>query len=178
MTKLFLLLVLTLGLSGTKSIYDFTMKDIDGKDISLNNYKGKVVVIINVASKCGYTPQYKEIQQFYEKYSSKGVVVLGFPCNQFMGQEPGSESDIKTFCTNQYHVTFPMFSKIDVKGSNQSPLYTYLTEEAQNGVESNKVAWNFQKFIIGKNGKLIKSYSPPTSVFDPEFIKAIELALN
>jgi glutathione peroxidase len=95
-----------------------------------------------------------------------------------MGQEPGSESDIKTFCSNQYHVTFPMFSKIDVKGSNQSPLYTYLTEEAQNGVESNKVAWNFQKYIIGKNGKLIKSYSPPTSVFDPEFIKAVELALN
>ena len=176
--KLLLFFSLLLGATGAKSIYEFTMKDIDGKDIPLSNYKGKVVVIVNVASKCGFTPQYKEIQSFYEKYSSRGVVVLGFPCNQFMGQEPGAESEIKSFCSKQYSVTFPMFSKVDVKGTDQSPLYHYLTEVAQNGVEGNKVSWNFQKFIIGKDGKLIKSYSPPTTVLSPEFIKSIELALN
>ena len=176
--KLVLFIALLLGATGSKSIYDFNVKDIDGKEVALSNYKGKVVVIVNVASKCGFTPQYKEIQAFYEKYTSRGVVVLGFPCNQFMGQEPGSESDIKSFWSSQYSVTFPMFSKVDVKGADQAPLYKYLTDEAQNGVEGNKVSWNFQKFIIGKDGKLIKSYSPPTSVLSPEFIKSIELALN
>ncbi len=176
--KLVLFIALLLGATGSKSIYDFNVKDIDGKEVALSKYKGKVVVIVNVASKCGFTPQYKEIQAFYEKYTSRGVIVLGFPCNQFMGQEPGSESAIKSFCSSQYSVTFPMFSKVDVKGADQAPLYTYLTDQAQNGVEGNKVSWNFQKFIIGKDGKLIKSYSPPTSVLSPEFIKSIELALN
>ncbi len=176
--KYFLVLLLSLIAAGDKTIYDFKVKDIDNKEVSLNDYKGKVVVVINVASKCGFTPQYADIEKFYQKYKSRGVVVLGFPCNQFMSQEPGTEVEIKEFCTSKFNVTFPMFSKVDVKGTNQAPLYKYLTEKAENGVADSKVSWNFQKYIIGKNGKLIKSYSPPTNVFDPEFIKTIELALN
>ena len=176
--KYVFVLLLSLFLPTSKAVYDFKVKDIDSKEVSLNEYKGKVIIVVNVASKCGFTPQYADLEKFYQKYKSRGVVILGFPCNQFMGQEPATESEIKTFCTSKYSVTFPMFSKIDVKGTNQAPLYKYLTTKSENGVADSKVSWNFQKYIIGKNGKLIKTYSPPTSVFDPEFIKTVELALN
>lgn len=171
-------LILSLFLASSNSIYTYKVKDIDGKDMALSDYKGKVVIIVNVASKCGFTPQYADLQKLYEKYKSRGVVILGFPCNQFMGQEPGGESEIKAFCTSKYNVSFPMFAKVDVKGSAQAPLYTYLTSKAENGVADSKVSWNFQKYIIGKDGKLITSFSPPTNVFDAEFIKTLELALN
>jgi len=162
----------------SKTIYDFNMKNIDGKDVSLSDYKGKVVLIVNVASRCGNTPQYKDIEAMYEKYKDKGLVVLGFPANNFMEQEPGSNETIKSFCTMQYHVTFPMFSKISVKGSDMAPLYKYLTSKTENGVVDAPIKWNFQKFLIGKDGKVITSIAPKTSVNDPEVVKSIEKALG
>lgn len=161
-----------------KTIYDFNMKDIDGKSVSLSAYKGKVLLVVNVASRCGNTPQYKDIEALYEKYKDKGLVVLGFPANNFMEQEPGSDATIKTFCTTEYHVTFPMFSKISVKGSDMHPLYKYLTDKSQNGVVDAPIKWNFQKFIIGRDGKVVSSIAPKTSVNDPDVIKAIEKALG
>jgi glutathione peroxidase-family protein len=155
------------------NLHDFTMKDIEGRDVKLSQYKGKVVVVVNVASKCGLTPQYTEIQAFYEKYKSKGVVVLGFPANNFMGQEPGSNADIKSFCDSKYGVTFPMFSKISVKGKDIHPLYQYLTSAT-----GQNVSWNFQKFVVGKDGKVVQSFNPRTSVTDAEFIDKIELLLK
>ncbi|MFM7016436.1 MAG: glutathione peroxidase, partial [Bacteroidota bacterium] len=138
-----------------KSVYDFTMKDIDGKPISLNEYKGKVIVFINVASKCGFTPQYESIEKFYENYKSKGVVVLGFPANNFFGQEPGTDEEIKSFCTSTYNVTFPMFSKISVKGEDMNPLYQFLTKKELNGSTDNNVKWNFHKIVVDKTGKVV-----------------------
>lgn len=157
-----------------KDIYGFTMKDIDGNDVSLSKYKGKVVVIVNVASKCGLTPQYKDLQAFYEKYQTKGVVVLGFPANNFLSQEPGSDSEIKSFCTANYGVTFDMFSKISVKGKDIHPLYQYLTDKSVNGKMDAPVSWNFQKFVIGKDGVLVQSFNPRTPVTEAEFIELIE----
>lgn len=161
----------------SKSVYDFKMKNIDGKEVALDAYKGKVLLFVNVASKCGLTPQYKEIQALYEKYKDKGLVVLGFPANNFMGQEPGSDKDIKEFCTLKYDVTFPMFSKISVKGSDQHPLYKYLTSKDENGAVDAKVSWNFQKFLVSKSGKVITSFGPQTSVTEADVTKAIEAAL-
>lgn len=171
------LLVIFLAAAPTKTVYDFTVKDIDGKDVSLSQYKGKVLLIVNVASLCGNTPQYKDIEALYEKYKSKGLVVLGFPANNFMGQEPGSDKEIKQFCTKEYAVTFPMFSKISVKGKDIAPLYSYLTQKSENGVIDAKVGWNFQKFLVSKKGTVISSLAPGTSVNDETFMKAIEKAL-
>lgn len=173
-----MLLVTLLAANPGKTVYDFKVKDIDGNQVDLAKYKGKVLLIVNVASMCGNTPQYKDIQALYTKYSSKGLVVLGFPANNFMGQEPGSDKEIKSFCTKEYAVTFPMFSKISVKGKDTAPLYTYLTQKAENGVVDAPVTWNFQKFLIGKDGHVITSVSPKTSVNDAEVIKAIEAALK
>jgi glutathione peroxidase len=160
-----------------KTVYDFTVKDIDGKNVSLSAYKGKVLLIVNVASLCGNTPQYKDIEALYKKYKSKGLVVLGFPANNFMGQEPGSDKEIKEFCTREYSVTFPMFSKVSVKGKDIAPLYSYLTQKSENGVTDAPVTWNFQKFLVGKNGQVIASVSPRTSVNDAAVLKQIEEAL-
>ncbi|MFN8298571.1 MAG: glutathione peroxidase [Chitinophagales bacterium] len=164
-------------LQGTKTVHDFTVKNIEGKDVSLSTYKGKVLLIVNVASLCGNTPQYKDIEALYEKYKDKGLVVLGFPANNFMGQEPGSDKEIQQFCTREYAVTFPMFSKISVKGGTQAPLYAYLTQKSQNGVLDAPVTWNFQKFLIGKDGMVITSFSPKTLVTEAEVTKAIDKAL-
>jgi glutathione peroxidase len=157
------------------SIYDIKVKDIDGKDVSLNDYKGKVLLIVNVASKCGFTPQYKALEVTYEKYKDKGFVVLGFPCNQFGGQEPGSNAEIKTFCSQKYNVTFPLFDKIEVNGKNLHPLYAALT-----GKESpfpGSIGWNFTKFLIGKDGKIAKRFESKATPDSPEVIAAIEAAL-
>ena len=171
------LLAVLLTAAPTKTVYDFKVKDIDGKDVSLSQYKGKVLLIVNVASLCGNTPQYKDIQNLYEKYNGKGLVVLGFPANNFMGQEPGSDKEIKEFCTREYAVTFPMFSKVSVKGKDIAPLYSYLTQKSENGVTDAPVTWNFQKFLVGKNGQVIASVSPRTSVNDAAVLKQIEEAL-
>jgi glutathione peroxidase len=145
-----------------KNIYDFKVKDIDGKEVSLSDYEGKVILIVNTASKCGFTPQYEGLQEIYTAHKDKGFVVLGFPCNQFRGQEPGSESDIKNFCTENYGVDFPMFSKIDVNGDNADPLYVYLKEAATGFLGTENIKWNFTKFLINKKGEVIDRYAPVT----------------
>src|SRR5436190_1840587 len=160
-----------------RSMYEFTMKDIDGKDVKLDAYKGKVAMIVNVASKCGLTPQYEGLEALYEKYKDKGFVILGFPANNFMGQEPGTEKEIKEFCSLKYNVTFPMFSKISVKGTDQHPFYTYLTNKQSNPGFDGDVTWNFEKFLADKNGKVITRFSPKTTPEDPEITKTIESAL-
>jgi glutathione peroxidase len=164
-------------LPGTKTVYDFKVKDIDGKDVSLSQYKGKVLLIVNTASLCGNTPQYKDIEALYANYKDKGLVVLGFPANNFMGQEPGSNEEIKQFCTKEYAVTFPMFSKISVKGKDIAPLYSYLTQKSENGVTDAPIKWNFQKFLIGRDGKVITSIAPGTKVTDKEVMTAIDNAV-
>lgn len=157
-----------------KTIYDFTMKDIDGNDVSLSQYKGKIVVIVNTASKCGLVEQFAEIEAFYKKYKDKGVVVLGFPENNFLSQEPLDNNEIKAFCTKNYGVTFQMFSKISVKGKDIDPLYNYLTSIEENGVIDAPVKWNYQKFIVNKDGIVVASIAPRTSVNDQEFMQHIE----
>lgn len=161
-----------------KSVYEFTMKDIDGKDVKLDTYKGKVSLVVNTASKCGLTPQYEGLQALYDKYKDKGFVILGFPANNFMGQEPGTEKEIKDFCTLNYKVSFPMFSKISVKGTDQHPFYTYLTNKESNPGFDGDVTWNFEKFLVGKDGKVIARFSPKTKPEDPKVIEAIEAALK
>jgi glutathione peroxidase len=160
-----------------KSIYDFTMKDIDGKDQKLEQYKGKVIMIVNVASRCGYTPQYAGLQKIYQQYKDKGLVILGFPANNFLGQEPGSNEEIKQFCSVNYQVTFPMFSKISVKGKDIAPLYKYLTEKETNPEFAGDISWNFNKFLIDRQGKIVARFGSRTAPEDEEVVRAIEQAL-
>ncbi|MBX3101681.1 MAG: glutathione peroxidase [Bacteroidetes bacterium] len=154
------------------SVYDFTVQDIEGRDVSLSQYKGKVLVFLNVASKCGYTSQYADWQAFYEQYTDKGVVVLGFPANNFMGQEPGTDKDIKSFCSTNYNVTFPLFSKISVKGHDMAPLYRYLTETT-----GEPISWNFNKVLVGKDGKPAAHFKSAVKPDDPAFIAALNKLL-
>lgn len=164
--------------AGAKSLHDFQMKDIDGNAISMNSYKGKIVLVVNVASKCGLTPQYKGLQAIYSKYKDKGFVVLGFPANNFGKQEPGSNSEIKAFCSANYGVQFPMFAKISVKGEDIHPLYRFLTEKENNPLHSGEIRWNFDKFLIGKDGTIIKRFHPKTKPEDDEITTAIEAVLK
>ena len=167
---------LTTPLDATEStIYEFSMKQIDGKDQSLSVYKGKVLVVVNVASKCGLTPQYAGLQKLYEANKEAGLVVLGFPANDFNGQEPGSNSEIQAFCSTEYKVSFPMFSKITVKGENAVPLYKWLI--AESGVEKD-IEWNFAKFIIGRDGKVKHRFAPQTKPDDPKFQQAVREELE
>jgi glutathione peroxidase len=160
------------------SVHDFKMKNIDGSEVKLDAYKGKVLLIVNTASKCGLTPQYEALQAVYDKYKDKNLVVLGFPANNFMGQEPGTDTEIKDFCTLKYKVSFPMFSKISVKGTDQHPLYTYLTNEKSNPGFAGDISWNFEKFLIGKDGKTLARFSPKVKPDDASVIEAIEKALK
>lgn len=159
-----------------KSVHDFTMKSIDGQELKLDAYKGKVALIVNVASRCGYTPQYEGLQAIYAKYKDQGFVVLGFPANNFGSQEPGTNEEIKTFCSTKYNVTFPMFAKISVKGADIHPLYQYLTSnEAGFGGE---VQWNFGKFLVDKNGKVIARFASGDEPDSSKVTQAIEQALK
>ena len=158
-----LFLAIALFGAGKMSIYDFKAKTIDGKEISLEKYKGHVMLIVNVASECGYTPQYEGLEALHVKYAPKGLSILGFPCNQFLGQEPGTDQEIKNFCTTKFGVEFDMFSKIDVNGKNTHPLYKYLKKEAGGILGSEAIKWNFTKFLVDKNGKVIKRYAPSTT---------------
>lgn len=160
------------------SIYDFTMKDIDGKDASLAQYRGKVVLLVNVASRCGFTPQYEGLEKVYLQYKDRGLVILGFPANNFMGQEPGTNEEIKTFCSLKYNVTFPMFAKISVKGDDMHPLYKYLTDKQSDPQFGGDVKWNFNKFLVGRDGKIIGRFEPPVKPDSPEVTQAIEKALQ
>ena len=162
----------------TTSVHDFTMNDIDDQPVQLSKYKGKVLLIVNTASKCGLTPQYEGLQTTYEKYKDQDLVVLGFPANNFMRQEPGKNSQIKEFCTSKFSVTFPMFSKISVKGKSIHPLYQYLTSKKENGKFNAPVSWNFQKFLVDREGNVIQSFSPGEKVTDENVIKVIEKALK
>ena len=158
-----------------ESLYDVKLKDIEGKDTTLAAYKGKVLLIVNVASKCGLTPQYKALEALQQKYQAKGFTVLGFPCNQFGGQEPGTNEEIKQFCSSKYSITFPMFDKLDVNGGDRHPLYVTLAGEKS--PYPGDIKWNFNKFLIGKDGKILKRIEPKTSPDAPEVAAAIEAAL-
>ncbi|WP_163711478.1 glutathione peroxidase [Mangrovibacterium lignilyticum] len=144
-----------------KTIYDYTAKSLQGKEVTLNEFKGKVVVIVNTASKCGFTPQYEGLEKLYQKYKDKGLVVLGFPCNQFGNQEPGSAKDIQEGCLINYGVSFRMFEKIDVNGDQEHALYSFLKKE-QKGLLNSKIKWNFTKFLIDRDGKPVKRFAPIT----------------
>lgn len=158
----------------SKTLYDFKATTIDGLPFDLSTLKGKKVLIVNVASKCGYTPQYAQLEELYKKYSDKNFVIIGFPANNFMGQEPGTNEEIKEFCTIKYQVTFPMMAKISVKGKDIDPLYNWLTSKDQNGVLEAPVKWNFQKFMIDENGHVVDFASPGDKPFDDKIISWIE----
>ena len=158
------------------NLYDIKVKDIDGKDTTLVAYKGKVVLVVNVASKCGYTPQYLPLEALYQRFKNSGFVVLGFPCNDFGGQEPGSIIDIKKFCSTDYGVTFPLFAKLHAKGEQQHALYGALT--GKDSPFPGPIKWNFTKFLIGRDGKILQRYDSAVTPDDPQLIKAVETALN
>lgn len=157
-----------------QTIYQFTVEDINGKPFALADLKGKKVMIVNTASKCGLTPQYKELEALYQQYKDRDFIIIGFPANNFLGQEPGSNEQIASFCSINYGVTFPMMSKISVKGKNMYPLYQFLTQKSKNGVEDSKVKWNFQKYLIGRDGKLEKVIDPKTLPSSDEVKQWIE----
>jgi glutathione peroxidase len=166
------LLSLPLMLWAAGSVHEFTLTSIDGHPAPLAAYKGKVMLIVNVASKCGYTPQYTGLEALYGKYKDKGLVLVGVPANNFGGQEPGTNEEIKTFCSRTYNVTFPLMSKVSVKGEDKAPLYQYLTETA-----GSEVKWNFTKFLVGKDGKVIKKFESAVKPDAPELVSAIDAAL-
>jgi glutathione peroxidase len=152
------------------TIYQFKVKDIEGKDFDFSSLRGKKIMIVNTASKCGLTPQYEELEKLYLEYKDKNFVIVGFPANDFMSQEPGSNEEIASFCKKNYGVTFPMMSKITVKGDDMAPIYKYLTNKSQNGFEDSKVKWNFQKYLINPDGKLAKVIPPSTTPYDAEIV--------
>ncbi|MBC7966664.1 MAG: glutathione peroxidase [Fuerstia sp.] len=157
------------------SIHEFKMKNIEGKDVELSEFKGKVLLVVNVASKCGATPQYEQLQALQDKYKDKGLVVVGVPCNQFGGQEPGTEKDIQKFCTEKYKVTFPMMSKVDVNGEKEAPLYKFLKSHAES---KDDVKWNFEKFIVSKEGAVVGRFGTKTKPDAEEVVSVIESELK
>jgi len=179
-----------------RTVYEFNMKDIQGTPVSLEKYKGKVLLIVNTASKCGLTPQYEGLESLYEKYQARGLEVLGFPANEFAGQEPGTNEEIQTFCQMNFGIKFPMFSKIVVKGEGQHPLYTYLTQTRPVAITApdsrfeeklkghgltrqnpQDILWNFEKFLVGREGTVLARFSPDMKPQDPALVKAVEEAL-
>jgi glutathione peroxidase len=181
MRKLTLILMLSIAATSAlaqHSIYDFTLKSIDGQSTSLKTYNGKVVLLVNVASKCGYTPQYTGLEALYEKYKDRGLVIVGIPANNFAQQEPGTNEEIKTFCTRKYNVTFPMMSKVSVLGDDQTPLYRFLTDKSSNPQFAGDIKWNFTKFLFDRNGKPVARFEPATTPDSPEVQAAVESALG
>jgi len=161
-----------------ESVYNFTLPSIDGEPTSLSNYKGKVILLVNVASRCGFTPQYSALESLYEKYKDRGFVIVGIPANNFGKQEPGTNQDIKTFCTTKYKVSFPMMSKVSVKGGDITPLYQFLTDKSASPKTGGEIQWNFTKFLIGPDGRVITRFEPEVTPDSPDVIAAIEKALN
>lgn len=157
-----------------QNIYQFVVNDINGKEFDFSSLKGKKILVVNTASKCGLTPQYKELQALYEKYAENGLVIVGFPANNFMGQEPGSNEEIAEFCQANYGVTFPMMEKISVQGDDMHPLYAFLTQKKLNGHSDSKVEWNFQKYLINEEGYLVEVFSPRTKPMDEKILKALQ----
>jgi glutathione peroxidase len=159
-----------------KSFYDFAVRDIDGKEVKLSQYTGDVCLVVNVASKCGLTPQYTGLEALYKKHKDQGFRILGFPANNFLGQEPGTNAQIKKFCSTKYNVTFDLFAKISVKGEDQAPLYRFLTQHSNKEIAGD-VQWNFQKYLVGRDGKVMAKFSPRTKPDDEKLREAIETAL-
>lgn len=188
MLKLFAALALTVSVAalsmvhgqekgGKMSVLGYKMKGIDGKDVDLNQFKGKVVLFVNVASKCGYTPQYKGMQAIYEKYKDQGFVIIGVPANEFGKQEPGTDDEIAQFCSSKYNVTFPLLSKVVVKGAGQVPLYKHLTSQETNPKFGGEIKWNFTKFLVSRDGEIVNRFEPKVNPEGPEMTKAIETEL-
>jgi glutathione peroxidase len=171
------LLIMAGSLFAASGIYNFTLNSIDGKPAPLADYKGKVILVVNVASQCGYTPQYSALESIYEKYKDQGFVILGFPANNFGAQEPGTNEEIKTFCTRKYSVTFPIYSKISVKEPDQAPLYAYLTKETGTSIRGD-IKWNFTKFLVDRNGNVVQRFEPAVTPDSKEMTSAIEKQLK
>jgi len=182
MRKLILILMLCVACASLsaepKSIYDFTMRSIDGPQVSLKSYSGKVVLLVNVASKCGFTPQYAALESLYEKYKDKGLVIVGIPANNFAQQEPGTDEEIKKFCSNKYNVTFPMMSKVSVLGDDKTPLYVFLTGKESDPQFAGDIKWNFTKFLFDRNGNPVARFEPNVTPDSPQVTAAIESALG
>src|ERR1700737_682240 len=173
------LLFCAVGVTGSeKSVFDYTLSTIDGQLVLLSAYKGKVVMLVNVASRCGFTPQYTALEAIYEKYNERGFVIIGIPANNFGAQEPGTNQEIKTFCQSKYNVTFPMMSKVSVKGEDKTPLYQYLTDKSANPKTGGDIQWNFTKLLVGPDGQIIERFEPKVTPDSPEVIAAIEKALG
>ena len=182
MRKLGMILMLTIAaaVAGAEahSIYNFTMKSIDGQQVSLKSYHGKVVLLVNVASKCGFTPQYAGLEAVYERYKDRGLVIVGVPANNFAQQEPGTDEEIKKFCSNKYNVSFPMMSKVSVLGDDKAPLYQFLTDKSANPTIGGDIKWNFTKFLFDRNGNPVARFEPAVKPDSPEVTAAIESTLS
>ena len=171
-----LVILMTTSTFAASNLYSFTLPNIDGKPMPLADFKGKVILMVNVASQCGFTPQYSALEAIYQKYKDQGFVILGFPANNFGQQEPGTNEEIKTFCSRKYSVTFPLYSKISVKGSDQAPLYQYLTKDADPS-HTGDIKWNFTKFLFDRSGNPVARFEPATTPDSPQVIAAVEAAL-
>jgi len=164
-------------MAADRTVYDFTLNSIEGQPAPLAAYKGKIVLIVNVASKCGFTPQYTALESIYEKYKDQGFVIVGVPANNFGAQEPGTNQEIKTFCSSKYHVTFPMLAKVSVKGEDITPLYQFLTDKKANPRTGGEIQWNFTKFLVGPDGRVLARFEPEVTPDSPQVVAAIEKAL-
>ena len=169
-TLFFSMILFSFAAFSQKSFYDFKVKDIEGKEFNLSSLKGKKVLVVNTASKCGNTPQYADLEKLYKEYGNQKFVIIGFPANNFGAQEPGTNKEISSFCTKNYGVTFPMMSKISVKGADMHPLYKWLTSKKENGVMDSEVTWNFQKYMIDENGKLVGMVDPKVKPYDEKIL--------
>jgi len=165
------------SMPAASSLYDFTLPSIDGKPTPLSAFKGKVMLLVNVASRCGFTPQYTALEALYEKYKDEGFVIVGFPANNFGAQEPGSNEEIKTFCATKYSVSFPLYAKVSVKGSDQTPLYGYLTTKTAPAV-AGEIKWNFTKFLVDRKGNVVQRFEPAVTPDSPEVVSAVEKLLK
>jgi glutathione peroxidase len=175
MKAIYLILIVMINLQiNAQSFYDLEAVTIDGEVLKFETLKGKKVMIVNVASKCGYTPQYEDLEKLWQNYKDKNFVIIGFPANDFMKQEPGTNEEIKSFCSINYGVSFPMMSKISVIGGDMHPVYQWLTDKVKNGVSDSKVKWNFQKYLIDENGRLLGYFEPGVKPLDPKIIEMIE----
>ena len=177
--SLFLMLSIAtvMAVAQSASIYDFTLKSIDHQPVSLKSYSGKAVLLVNVASRCGFTPQYAGLEALYEKYKDRGLVIVGIPANNFASQEPGTEEEIKKFCSSKYNVTFPMMAKVSVLGDDETPLYKFLTDKSANPQIGGDIKWNFTKFLFDRNGKPVARFEPAVTPDSPQVIAAVESAL-
>jgi glutathione peroxidase len=169
--------LMTVSIFADSTIYNFTLPSIEGKPMPLADFKGKVVLMVNVASQCGYTPQYTALEALYEKYKDRGFVIVGFPANNFGAQEPGTNVEIKTFCTRKYSVTFPLYAKVSVKGSDQTPLYQYLTEKTGPSIMG-EIKWNFTKFLVDRNGHVVRRFEPAVTPDSKEVVDSVEQLLQ